>query len=37
MENAPRGTFLWNGNPQELVYVENYFVKKKARMSILPL
>jgi hypothetical protein len=24
-KNAPRGTFLWNGNPQYLVSVENYF------------
>jgi hypothetical protein len=22
--NAPRGTFLWNGNPQILVFVENF-------------
>jgi hypothetical protein len=24
-KNVPRGTFLWNGNPQNLVSVDNYF------------
>jgi hypothetical protein len=28
-ENVPRGTLLWNGNQQHLVYVENYFWGKR--------
>jgi hypothetical protein len=26
-ENAPRGTFLWNDNPQILVFVENFLIQ----------
>jgi len=26
-KNIPRGTFLWNENPQKLVYVEKIFSK----------
>jgi hypothetical protein len=26
-KNVPRGTLLWNGNPQYLVSVDNYFLK----------
>jgi hypothetical protein len=28
-KNVPRGTLLWNGNQQYLVYVENYFWGKR--------
>jgi len=24
-KNVPRGTLLWNGNPQDLVFVDNFF------------
>ena len=27
VKNVPRGTLVWNGNPQNLVFVEIYFLK----------
>jgi hypothetical protein len=29
VKNVPRGTLLWNGNQQHLVFVENYFWVKR--------
>jgi hypothetical protein len=36
-KNAPRGTLLWNGNPQDLVYVENFFIKNAGEVEVFPL
>lgn len=35
-ESVPRGTLVWNGIPQYLVSVENYFSKEIGKLALNP-